>query len=152
MRTAWWLVVGGVCLAWAWAGDGFSAETIIGIERSAIERWGKGDPQGFLEAYAPDVTYFAPSEERRVDGLGAMRALLEPVTGKIKIDRFEMVNPKVQRRGDVAVLSYQVVNHVTREGRPVVVRWNSTAVYERVGGSWKIMHSHFSYTGAKVKQ
>src|SRR5262245_25761848 len=135
------------------AADDVKPETIIALERSALDRWGKGDPQGFLETYARDVSYFDPSQEHRVDGLGAMKDLLTPITGKIKIDSYEMLNPKVQRRGDVAVLSYQVVNHVTRPGgQPVTVRWNSTAVYERVQGRWKIIHSHFSYTKPDLKQ
>ena len=135
------------------APDDYKPETIIALERSALDRWGKGDPQGFLEAYAPDVSYFDPSQEHRVDGLAAMKDLLTPITGKIKIDSYEMNNPKVQRRGDIAVLSYQVVNHVTRPGgQQVTVRWNSTAVYERTRESWKIIHSHFSYTKPELRQ
>jgi uncharacterized protein (TIGR02246 family) len=135
------------------AADDFKPEAIIALERSAIDRWGKGDPQGFLETYAPDVSYFAPAQEHRVDGLVAMKDLLVPITGKIKVDSYEMINPKVQRRGDIAVLSYQVVNHVTRpSGQTVTVRWNSTAVYERIQGRWKIIHSHFSYTKPDLKQ
>lgn len=38
----------------------FKPETIIALERAALDRWGKGDPKGFLETYAPDVTYFDP--------------------------------------------------------------------------------------------
>src|SRR5215813_10702356 len=122
------------------AADNFKPETIISLERSAIDRWGKGDPQGVLETYAPDVSYFDPAQEHRVDGLVAMKDLLVPITGKIKIDSYEMINPKVQRRGDIAVLSYQVVNHVTRpSGQTATVRWNSTAVYERIQGRWKII-------------
>jgi len=135
------------------APDDYKPETIIALERSALDRWGKGDPQGFLEAYAPDVSYFDPSQEHRVDGLAAMKDLLTPITGKIKIDSYEMNNPKVQRRGDIAVLSYQVVNHVTRPGgQQVTFRWNSTAVYERTRESWKIIHSHFSYTKPELRQ
>ena len=82
-----------------------------------------------------------------------MKDLLTPITGKIKIDSYEMNNPKVQRRGDIAVLSYQVVDHVTRPGgQQVTVRWNSTAVYERTRESWKIIHSHFSYTKPELRQ
>src|SRR4030095_3171931 len=135
------------------AADDFKPETIMALERAAIDRWGKADPQGFLETYATDVSYFDPSEEHRVDGLAAMRDRLIPITGKVKIDKYEMLNPRVQRRGDIAVLSYQVVNHVTRPGgQQVTVRWNSTAVYERIQGHWKIIHSHFSYTKPDLKQ
>jgi uncharacterized protein (TIGR02246 family) len=135
------------------AADDFKPETIIALEKSVLDRWGKGDPQGFLETYSKDVSYFDPAQERRIDGLEAMKTLLVPITRKIKIDRYEMINPKVQHRGDIAILSYQVVNHVTRSnGQPTTVRWNATEVYERAKGPWRIVHSHFSYTKPELKQ
>ena len=126
---------------------------VIATERGALERWVKGDPGGFLDIYAPEVTYFSPSEERRVDGLPAMTALLAPIRGTISIDRFEMLNSKVQRHGDVAVLTYQVVNYRRQPDgtEQVTTRWNSTAVFYRIDGRWRTIHSHFSYTKPDVK-
>lgn len=133
--------------------EGFKPEAIIALERAALDRWGNGDPQGYLEAYAPNITYFDPARERRVDGLGAMKELLIPITGKIKIDHYEMIGPKVQHIGDVSVLSYNLVSHAKRpNGASVIVRWNSTAVYGRIGGKWKIIHSHWSYTTPETKE
>jgi ketosteroid isomerase-like protein len=134
-------------------GEAIVDETIVALERAALDRWGKGDPQGYLETYAPEITYFDPHQERRVDGLAAMRQLLAPIAGMVKVDRFEMIGAKVQRHGDVAVLSYNLVSHARRpSGDPVVVRWNSTAVYTRLGGQWKIIHSHWSYTRPDLSQ
>lgn len=136
----------------AGASDSFRPDTIIALERTALDRWGKGDPQGYLETYAPDVTYFDPFGERRVDGLRAMEELLRPLRGKIRVDRYDMIAPKVQRRGEVAVLTYNLVSYGRRpNGELVVVRWNSTAVYARVEGKWKIIHSHWSYTKPEVR-
>ena len=39
--------------------------------------------------YAPEVTYFDPVQDRRVDGLEAVTAMLAPITGKIRVDRYE---------------------------------------------------------------
>lgn len=89
----------------------------------------------------------------RVDGLPAMTALLAPVRGKIRIDRYELLNRKVQRSGDVAVLTYQIVNYQRQQdgtGRPTT-RWNSTAVFRRLDGKWRTIHSHFSYTKPELK-
>lgn len=36
------------------------AQKIIDMENSALDRWGKGDPDGFLEISAGDVVYFDP--------------------------------------------------------------------------------------------
>jgi ketosteroid isomerase-like protein len=147
------LLVWALLAAPALAADDFKPEAIIALERSALDRWCKGDPQGFLETYSQDTSYFSPSEDHRVDGLAAMKDLLVPITGKIKIDSYEFLNARVQRRGDIAVLSYQVVTHRKGpDGQAVTVRWNSTAVYERTGGHWKSIHSHWSYTKPELKQ
>jgi ketosteroid isomerase-like protein len=131
----------------------FRDDAIVALERAALDRWGKGDPQGYLETYAPEITYFDPFQERRVDGLAAMRQLLAPIAGMVKVDRYEMIGTKVQRHGDVAVLSYNLVSHARRpNGDPMVVRWNSTAVYARLGGQWKSIHSHWSFTRPELRQ
>ena len=53
------------------------------MERAALDRWGKGDPQGYLNIMADEVTYFDPVQETRVDGIDAMRQMLAPITGRI---------------------------------------------------------------------
>jgi hypothetical protein len=90
-----------------------SPDTLIAQERTALDRWGKGDPGGYLSIYDPEVTYFDPARETRADGLPAMQAYYAPIMGRIKVDRYEMIAPKVQSRGDVAVLSYQLISHGT---------------------------------------
>src|SRR5437773_4926564 len=58
---------------------------------------------------------------------------------------YEMVEPKVQQRGDVAVLTFNLVSHARRPtGDTITVRWNSTEVYARSRGKWSIIHSHWS--------
>src|SRR5512147_2730445 len=39
------------------------SDQILALERRALDRWGKGDPGGFLELYAADITYFDPATE-----------------------------------------------------------------------------------------
>lgn len=137
----------------ATAGEQPADADVIATERAALDRWVKGDPDGFLTIYAPEITYFSPTEDRRVDGLPAMTALLAPVRGKIRIDRYELLNSKVQRSGDMAVLTYQVVNYQRQQDgteRPTT-RWNSTAVFRRLEGKWRTIHSHFSYTKPELK-
>ena len=67
---------------------------VVAMERAALDRWGKGDPQGYLEIMANEVTYFDPTQEKRMDGLEAMRKMLAPITGKVKVSRFDMIGPK----------------------------------------------------------
>ena len=146
------LIVLAIGTSYARAADDFRPESIIALERAALDRWGRGDPQGYLEIYAPDITYFDPMRDLRVDGIKAMKDALAPLTGKIKIDHYEMLNAKVQRYGDAAVLSYNLITHAMRPaGESVTVRWNSTAVYARIAGQWKIIHSHWAFTKPEPK-
>src|SRR5438552_842861 len=125
----------------------FQPDTVVALERAALDRWGRGDPQGYIERYAQDVTYFDPMQAKRIDGLAAMQAMLAPIKGKVHVARYEMIGPKVQHFGDVAVLSYNLASYVKPPaGDTVIVRWNSTAVYARRNGEWKIVHSHWSFT------
>jgi uncharacterized protein (TIGR02246 family) len=131
-------------------------EDIIAMERSALDRWIKLDPQGYLDLYAPEVTYFDPTTESRVDGREAIEARLAPmknVTLPFKDLRYDMIDPKVQRHGDVALLTFNLVNYGKMQDRPesVLTRWNSTEVYRRIDGRWKIIHSHWSYIKPEVK-
>jgi ketosteroid isomerase-like protein len=59
-----------------------------------------------------------------------------------------MLNPQVVVDGDMALLTYNLVNYVmdTSGAESLGSRWNSTTVYRRVGGTWKAIHSHRSST------
>ena len=132
----------------------FDPNDIIALERGALDRWGRGDPHGYLEIMAPEVTYFDPTQDARVDGLKAMTDLLVPFIGKIRVDRYDMINPVVQHRGDMALLTFNLVNYRTgADGtEEPFVRWNSTETYARIDGRWRIVHSHWSYVKPELKQ
>jgi len=119
-------------------------ELILERERKALDRWGKGDPGGFLAITAPDVTYFDPFQPTRIDGLPALKALYATIRGKIKIEHDEILDPRVQLYGDAAVLSYRFISH----GSEGTIRWNCTEVYQCMGGEWSIVHSHWSFAPA----
>jgi ketosteroid isomerase-like protein len=119
---------------------------VIALERAALDRWGQGDPSAYLALFEPDVTYFDPIQERRVDGAEAMRALFAPIAGRIRVDRYDMLDPVVQQCGDVAVLTFNLVSYRTDDGvERAISRWNSTEVYRRTPQGWRIWHSHWSF-------
>ena len=116
--------------------------TILALERAALDRWGKGDPSGFLEISAPDVVYFDPFLERRIDGLDALTHLYKSIRGQVRIDRYEFFNPKVKLCGDAAVLIFNYVSY----GGEKQNRWNCTEVYRSTDGAWRIIQTHWSFT------
>ncbi len=119
------------------------AQKIINMERAALDRWGKGDPSGFLEICAPDVVYFDPGQETRIDGREALGKYYEAIRGKVSIDRYELLNPLVQQIGDAAVLTFNFVSYGRDEDE---YRWNCTEVYRRDGEDWQIIQTHWSFT------
>jgi ketosteroid isomerase-like protein len=124
------------------------------MEQGALDRWGKGDPQGYLDIMDTDFTYFDPVQEKRLDGLERLKEFLRPFVGKIRIDRYEMIGPKVQHDGNVAVLTFNLVSYNKKSdgSEKVAARWNSTEVYRRTDGNWRIIHSHWSYIKPELRQ
>jgi ketosteroid isomerase-like protein len=118
------------------------AATVVGMEEAALERWGRGDPDGFLEISAEDVVYFDPYVERRIDGLEALTRYYDGIRGQVKFDRFELINPKVQAFAEAAVLTFNYASY----GGDEVSRWNCTEVYAHRSGGWRIIQTHWSYT------
>lgn len=122
------------------------ADDIIALEQAALDRWCAGDPDAFLALSAADVSYFDPFRQSRVDGKAALTALYNGLRGQIDAPRHEMIEPKVQVVGDAAVLSFRFVSWNGSEGARVA--WNATEVYRRDGAGWRIIHTHWSFTGA----
>ena len=120
------------------------AEQIIGLERAALDRWGKGDPSGFLEICAPDVVYFDPFLKRRIDGLAELKTHYEGIRGKIQIDRYDLLNPLVQADERLAVLTFNYVSW----GNEGESRWNCTEAYQKDPSGWRIIQTHWSYSDA----
>ena len=65
-----------------------------------------------------------------------------------------MIGPKVQHHGDAALLTFNLVSYVAQpDGKErAVARWNSSELYARVDGQWRIVHSHWSYIKPELKQ
>src|SRR4029077_13654983 len=62
-----------------------NSDQILLLEREALDRWGRGDPGGFLDVYASGVSYFDPATTSRIDGHQAMADYYRPWVGKIQI-------------------------------------------------------------------
>ena len=118
------------------------AANVLAMERAALDRWCSGDPSGFLEITAPEVVYFDPEQQRRLDGIQSLTMLYDGIRGKIHVDRYDVIDPDVQVCGTTAVLTYNYVAYVQGQAH----RWNCTEVYCRRGDRWWITNTHWSVT------
>lgn len=117
------------------------ATTIIEMEKVALEKLNKGNPSGYLDIYADDITYFDPFQEKRFDGFESIETFYKSLEGTIYIEQYEMINPVVQVTGELAVLSYNLVSHIGND----IFREKCTEVYkQQTEKQWKIIHSHWS--------
>ena len=119
-----------------------TAREILALERGAMDGWLKGDPDPFLRISDPEITYFHVMTPQRLDGLPAVKALYEAYRGRPLFDSYEIVDPKVQTGGDVAVLTYILV----QQNGSTANRYNATEVYQRKKDGWRVVHSHWSAT------
>lgn len=123
------------------SGRGISS-SIIALEQAALDRWCTGDPSGFLEISAPEVTYFDPFLGHRLEGFEALSEYYESLRGKVSASGWEMVRPLVQTLGpDAAVLTFDFHSWGNGGGS---MRWHCTEVYGLLGGEWRIVQTHWS--------
>jgi uncharacterized protein (TIGR02246 family) len=119
---------------------------LMALESAAMERWRKGDPWGFVDLYAPGVTYMDSGTPARINGLEAMKAEYKSREGKIHYDVQEFIDPIVQVLDDTAVLTYRFFATTLLADGSIQRRmpWNCTEVYVKLEGRWRIVHNHWS--------
>jgi ketosteroid isomerase-like protein len=119
---------------------------VMALESAAMERWRKGDPWGFIEISAPDVTYFDTGTPQRLNGLDALKAEYAQRVGTIHYDVMEFIAPMIQVHGDLAVLTYRFFSTRLNPDGSISSRtpWNCSEVFARSAGRWKIIHTHWS--------
>jgi len=120
---------------------------LMALESAAMERWRKGDPGGFLDLYAPEVTYFDTGTPQRLNGIETMKAEYKKREGKIFYDVMDFIDPRVLVCGDMAVLFYRFLSTWLNPDGSISHRtpWNCTEVYVRRAERWKILHNHWSF-------
>ena len=72
------------------------------VNSDIVRLWITLDPEGYLDLLAPEVTYFDPFTERRLDGREAMQVRLAPMNEMnfpFTDPRYDMIDPKIQGRG-----------------------------------------------------
>jgi hypothetical protein len=136
-------VLGCVAALWtpAWAGsEADTARSLLALERQAMDGWLKGDPDPQLTISDPDITYIHEAAGKRLEGMAALKEFYAQYRGVPLFDSYEILSPKVQEIGDVAVLTYQLAQHRGSATR----YWNATQIYAKKPEGWRVIHPHWS--------
>ena len=116
---------------------------IIALEKGALDKWFKGDTSGYLTIWSQkNFSYFDSAKPHRVDTYAEIKEfVLTNVEGKLFADTYDFEDPRVQIKGDMAVLTYQLFAKTSLNE----MRYNCIEVYEREGADWKVIHSTWSF-------
>ena len=118
-------------------------QTILALERESLDNWSKGDPVGFSKNFAVDATYFDDiGAQKRIDGIEALTTYFTALDGQIPPHKYELVTPKVQVYGDIAILTlqYHAMSLENEPGPP----WKATSVYQLKDDKWQVVHANWS--------
>lgn len=118
------------------------SEIILRKEKDALKRWVNRDIWGYLDLYAEDVTYFDETTNEKIKGYESIKNYYAPWDGKIYVPKYEMFNVDVKVIDNTGILTYNLYNF--NENGDTTVIWNSSEIYQKINGDWKIVHSHWS--------
>ena len=125
-----------------------TAEEIMGIVKA---QWAAEttDPTNVAEHFkniSDEYTEFNGDYSTRLEGKAlAMRLAEAGSKDPGRVLAAEMLNPKVQVYGDVAILSYNFAGMLkNKDGEVKPFRAKSTRVYAKQGGKWKLVHANFA--------
>jgi ketosteroid isomerase-like protein len=119
---------------------------------AVIEAWNRAFARNDAAAYFPyiddGISVLTPSSPYRVDGVGDDREEFEYALrlGTGRVGYFQELQPRVQRYGDVAVVTYHSRGSYGPEGKERTLYLKETDVLVKRPSGWKIVHIHVSGT------
>ncbi|WP_370089140.1 nuclear transport factor 2 family protein [Ekhidna sp.] len=113
-------------------------EIILSIMNDGAKQWYEGKPEGYVAAYAEDITYFDPGTNgKRIESKEELAIIFSE---RNTAATYEIIDPAFQHSKDFSVLTYQII----QEFNGITLQWNCTEVYAKVDENWSVIHGHFS--------
>lgn len=116
--------------------------------RAAVGEYNRAMIQKDLPALkallAPDIVLYEHSV-RNIGLEDVWEHHLKPEVEAFEATKAEFSDVRVWVAGDVAVVTRQYRITATMEGKPVDASGNETMGWMRRGGSWKVVHIHYSH-------
>ena len=98
-----------------------------------------------MATVADEYTEFNGDYITRLEGKELNSRLYEALSKSGVSTSADMQNARVQTYGDVAILTYNYVGTSRdKDGKVTANNGKSTRVYAKQGGTWKLVHAHFS--------
>ncbi|MBT0722859.1 nuclear transport factor 2 family protein [Rosenbergiella sp. S61] len=118
------------------------ADHLIGLEKSALDKWFKGDTSGYESLWSErSFSYFDAVVTERVDDYETIKEFLKSIDGKLFADSYDFRHPRIQAVKDMAVLTYQLYAKTNL----IDMEYNVIEVFQREEDNWKVIHSTWSF-------
>ncbi|GKW01377.1 hypothetical protein PEC301877_01920 [Pectobacterium carotovorum subsp. carotovorum] len=118
------------------------ADHLIGLEKSALDKWFKGDTSGYESLWSErSFSYFDAVVTERVDDYETIKAFLKSIDGKLFADSYDFRHPRIQAVKDMAVLTYQLYSKTNL----IDMEYNVIEVFQKEDDNWKVIHSTWSF-------
>ena len=133
------------------------ADTAADVIAMAKAQWaaemGRQSADAILKDVADDYTEFNPDVPTRLDGKAmALKATEAFNADPSRTVMAEMINPKVQVYGDVAILTYNYVGLIKdKDSKVTSINAKSTRVYAKMGGHCQLVHANFAPIAAAAQ-
>jgi ketosteroid isomerase-like protein len=120
---------------------------ILSIIQSFNEAFASNDPERYFSFIADDFSLFVPGSPYRIDSKALDRKEFEHslATGKSKVWLFQMLHPRVQLFGNMAIVSFHsrgALGNLIEESTTVFFKITDVLVKEH--DQWKVKHIHVS--------
>lgn len=118
------------------------AEHIIGLEKSALDKWFKGDTSGYRNLWSEkNFSYFDCVNPNRIDDHKTICDYLDAIEGKLHADSYAFCCPRVQFCKDTALLTFQLF----ADTNMLDMKYNCVELYQKEGDEWHVIHSTWSF-------
>lgn len=122
------------------------ADEVIGVVKA---EWAANRQKNVAEGMknvAEDCTQFTGDAATRIEGKALLTRLAEAGSKDSETTLSdEMLNPKVQVYGDVAIVSYNFLGQTQdKDGKVTTNRAKSSRVYVKQAGKWMLVHGNFA--------
>ena len=115
---------------------------IIELEKKALDEWANGSTSNFALNFAADATYFDDiAAQEGIEGIENLKKYFASLEGKVPKHTYELINPKIQVYGDIAILTMWYKGTLDSQVLPA---WKATSVYQLKADTWKVIHANWS--------